>query len=114
MHIHTVLSRVLRHVSFSLNASYNFARVQVYITLADVLQVAAAARERANIAEQRLVQRAEMMQERQQHAADLMQVSLVPSEQFYEGSTCLCVEHHRKFFSFLPKPNLRACWVPMY
>ena len=39
------------------------------------LQVAAAARERADLAEQRLTQRAELSQERQQHMADLTQVT---------------------------------------
>ena len=39
------------------------------------VQVAAAARERAEIAEQRLAQRAELFQERQQHADNLSQAS---------------------------------------
>lgn len=39
------------------------------------MQVAAAARERAEIAEQRLAQRAELAQERLQHATDLTQVN---------------------------------------
>lgn len=38
------------------------------------MQVAAAARERADIAEQRLSQRHEMAQQRDQHALDLLQV----------------------------------------
>lgn len=42
------------------------------------LQVAAAARERADMAEQRLAQRAELSQERQQHIADLTQVNRPP------------------------------------
>ena len=37
-------------------------------------QVAAAARERADIAEQRLSQRQELAQQRDQHAVDLLQV----------------------------------------
>ena len=43
------------------------------------LQVAAAARERADIAEQRLAQRAELSQERQQHVAHLTEVNQLPS-----------------------------------
>ena len=39
-----------------------------------MIQVAAAARERADIAEQRLSQRLEMAQQRDQHASDLLQV----------------------------------------
>lgn len=38
------------------------------------LQIAAAARERADMAEQRLAQRAELNQERQQHISNLTQV----------------------------------------
>jgi len=38
------------------------------------MQVAAAARERAEIAEQRLAQRTDLAQERLQHATDLAQV----------------------------------------
>jgi len=39
------------------------------------MQVAAAARERAEIAEQRLAQRTDLAQERLQHATDLAQVN---------------------------------------
>ena len=39
------------------------------------MQVAAAARERAEIAEQRLAQRTDLAQERLQHATDLTQVN---------------------------------------
>lgn len=54
------------------------------------LQVAAAARERADMAEQRLAQRAELSQERQQHIADLTQVTLAPSTFWHIHLCTLC------------------------
>ena len=70
------------------------------------MQVAAAARERADMAEQRLAQRAELNQERQQHIADLTQVKSVPKDMLATPSNYPCIPPSLSFASSLPYPLL--------